>query len=139
MASDGEQQEQQREQTFAEAVLGKETFSARWMQRWVALPDSARVVTATAFFVWVREVVERLSSTREVCVHPASSSEPPIATMDQNRPSRPAMAPPTRTRPVGPDKRGNAPFRAMYLGGRPEPRSAGGCSCARPIGALRTG
>lgn len=50
MASDGEQQEQQREQTFAEAVLGKETFSARWMQRWVALPDSARVVTATAFF-----------------------------------------------------------------------------------------
>ena len=30
-------------------------------------------MTATAFLVWLRDAVERLSSTREVCVQPASS------------------------------------------------------------------
>ncbi|MBZ4419459.1 glycosyltransferase family 39 protein [Myxococcus sp. RHSTA-1-4] len=47
MASEGEQQ---REQTFTEAILGKETLSAKWMTRWLALPFSTRVVVATAGF-----------------------------------------------------------------------------------------
>ncbi|MBZ4406594.1 glycosyltransferase family 39 protein [Myxococcus sp. MISCRS1] len=50
MASDGEQQEQQQAQTFAESILGKELLSAPWMRRWLALPTTWRVVTSTAFF-----------------------------------------------------------------------------------------
>ncbi|MCP3135983.1 ArnT family glycosyltransferase [Pyxidicoccus xibeiensis] len=46
MASEGEQQAQ----TFSEAVLGKETFSTKWAQRWLALPSSTRVVLSTAGF-----------------------------------------------------------------------------------------
>ncbi|MBU8897747.1 dolichyl-phosphate-mannose--protein mannosyltransferase [Corallococcus sp. H22C18031201] len=48
MASDGEQQQQ--EQTFTEALLGKETVSGAWAARWRALPASLRVVLATAGF-----------------------------------------------------------------------------------------
>ncbi|MCP3098959.1 glycosyltransferase family 39 protein [Myxococcus sp. K15C18031901] len=48
MASDGEQQ--QREETFTEAILGKETLSARWVQRWLTLPLTLRVVFSTAAF-----------------------------------------------------------------------------------------
>ncbi|NMO14220.1 glycosyltransferase family 39 protein [Pyxidicoccus fallax] len=47
MASEGEQQ---REQTFTEAILGKEILSAKWMKRWLQLPFSTRVVVATAGF-----------------------------------------------------------------------------------------
>lgn len=47
MASEGEQQG---EQSFTEAILGKETLSANWMKRWLALPFSTRVVVATAGF-----------------------------------------------------------------------------------------
>ncbi|WP_223638041.1 glycosyltransferase family 39 protein [Corallococcus sp. EGB] len=47
MASAGEQQP---EQTFTEAILGKETLSATWMKRWLRLPFSTRVVVASAGF-----------------------------------------------------------------------------------------
>ncbi len=47
MASEGEQQ---KEQTFTEAILGKDTLSAKWMKGWLALPFSARVVATTAAF-----------------------------------------------------------------------------------------
>jgi 4-amino-4-deoxy-L-arabinose transferase-like glycosyltransferase len=47
VASEGEQE---REQTFTEAILGKETFSSNWMKRWLSLPFSTRVVVATAGF-----------------------------------------------------------------------------------------
>lgn len=42
--------EQQREQTFAEAILGKDFFQAKWAKRWLELSLSLRVVTATAGF-----------------------------------------------------------------------------------------
>ncbi|WP_141618731.1 glycosyltransferase family 39 protein [Myxococcus sp. AB036A] len=42
--------EQQREQTFVEAILGKDFFQAKWAKRWLELSLSLRVVTATAGF-----------------------------------------------------------------------------------------
>ncbi len=42
--------EQQREQTFSEAILGKDFFQAKWAKRWLELSFSLRVVTATAGF-----------------------------------------------------------------------------------------
>lgn len=47
MASDGEQQQ---EQTFTEAVLGKGIYEESWARRWLALSASTRtVLTAAAF------------------------------------------------------------------------------------------
>ncbi|AKQ64426.1 Polymyxin resistance protein ArnT, undecaprenyl phosphate-alpha-L-Ara4N transferase [Myxococcus hansupus] len=42
--------EQQQEQTFTEAILGKDFFEAKWAKRWLELSFSLRVVTATAGF-----------------------------------------------------------------------------------------
>ncbi|MFP2963924.1 ArnT family glycosyltransferase, partial [Myxococcus sp. 1LA] len=42
--------EQQQEQTFSEAILGKDFFQAKWAKRWLELSFSLRVVTATAGF-----------------------------------------------------------------------------------------
>jgi 4-amino-4-deoxy-L-arabinose transferase-like glycosyltransferase len=47
VASDGEQQ---REQTFTEAILGQSISEESWAKRWLALPASTRVVVASATF-----------------------------------------------------------------------------------------
>jgi 4-amino-4-deoxy-L-arabinose transferase-like glycosyltransferase len=47
VASDGEQQQQQQAETFAESMFGKDLYTEDWVKRWLSLPLTVRVVALT--------------------------------------------------------------------------------------------